>query len=99
MNCLYNIVKSLTINHDFLLALCVIFVYNMCIKIKQGGHVMRNRIRVNISLSQDTSERLKLYAFENHTTVSGAIEQWIWQQKVKGDQIRGQRSIKEVLHD
>ena len=51
------------------------------------------KIRVNISVEQDTAERLKQYAFEHHTTVSGAIEQWIWSVKVKNEQVRGQMSL------
>lgn len=53
------------------------------------------KVRINISVNQDTADRLKQYAHENHTTVSGAIEQWIWSVKVKNEQIRGQISIKE----
>lgn len=34
--------------------------------------------RINISLSEDTLERLKLYAQANHTTVSQAITDWVW---------------------
>lgn len=51
------------------------------------------KIRVNISVEQDTAERLKQYAFEHHTTVSGAIEQWIWSAKVKNEQVRGQMPL------
>ena len=31
------------------------------------------KVRVNISVEEDTLKRLKQYAYENHTTVSGAI--------------------------
>ena len=51
------------------------------------------KVRVNISVEPDTAERLKQYAFEHHTTVSGAIEQWIWSTKVKNEQLRGQMSF------
>ena len=51
------------------------------------------KVRVNISVNKDTAERLKQYAFENHTTVSAAIEQWIWSVKVKNEQLRGQMSF------
>lgn len=54
---------------------------------------MANKKRVNISISQDTEERLKQYAFENHTTVSQAITDWIWSVKVRGENIRGQQSL------
>mgnify|MGYP002627095709 CR=1 FL=1 len=50
--------------------------------------------RVNISLSEDTIERLEQYAWEHHTNVSQAITDWIWSEKVKKSQIRGQQSIK-----
>lgn len=49
--------------------------------------------RVNIYLSVDTAERLKQYAWENHTSVSHAITQWIWHTKVKNEQIRGQATL------
>lgn len=50
--------------------------------------------RVNIYLSVDTIDRLKQYAWENHTTVSHAITDWIWRTKVKNDQLRGQTHLK-----
>ncbi len=50
--------------------------------------------RVNIYLSEDTAERLKQYAWENHTSVSHAITEWIWHTKVKNEQIRGQLNMK-----
>lgn len=46
--------------------------------------------RVNISVTEDTAERLKQYAWEHHTSVSQAITDWIWSAKVKNEQIRGQ---------
>ena len=49
--------------------------------------------RVNVSLSEDTLQRLKQYAWENHTNVSQAITDWIWSAKVKNDQVRGQMTI------
>lgn len=51
------------------------------------------KVRVNVSLEQDTHDRLKQYAFENHTTVSAAITDWIWAQKVKNENFMGQMSI------
>ena len=53
------------------------------------------RKRVNISISEDTLERLKQYAWENHIAngVSGAIEDLAWKAKVKNSQLRGQMSI------
>lgn len=52
-----------------------------------------NKKRVNIYLSEDTIERLKQYAWENHTSVSHAVTEWIWHTKVKNEQIRGQISL------
>ena len=52
------------------------------------------KVRINISVNPDTAERLKQYAWENHTTVSAAIEQWIWKEKVKNEQVRGQIPMK-----
>lgn len=52
------------------------------------------KIRVNISVTEDTAERLKQYAYENHKNVSQAITDWIWKEKVKGDQVRGQTTMK-----
>lgn len=49
--------------------------------------------RVNISLSPDTVERLKQYAFEQHKTVSQVITDWTWAAKVKNEQVRGQLSL------
>lgn len=49
--------------------------------------------RVNISVTEDTAERLKQYAWEHHTTVSQAITDWIWSAKVKNEQVRGQITL------
>lgn len=49
--------------------------------------------RVNISLTEDTVERLKQYAWENHKTVSQTITDWVWSAKVKNEQLRGQMSL------
>ena len=53
--------------------------------------------RVNISITEDTAERLKMYAWENHKTVSQAITDWIWSEKVKNTQIRGQLSLTGIM--
>ena len=53
--------------------------------------------RVNISITEDTAERLKTYAWENHKTVSQAITDWIWSEKVKNTQIRGQLSLTGIM--
>lgn len=52
------------------------------------------KTRVNISVTEDTAERLKQYAFEHHKNVSQAITDWIWSVKVKNDQIRGQQQLR-----
>ncbi len=54
---------------------------------------MRSKIRVNISITEETAERLKQYAYEHHTTVSQAITDWIWKQKVTCENIQGQEKI------
>lgn len=51
------------------------------------------KIRVNISITEDTAERLKQYAYEHHTNVSQAITDWIWSEKVKNENLRGQTTI------
>lgn len=53
--------------------------------------------RVNISVTEDTAERLKQYAWEHHKTVSQAVTDWIWSVKVKNEQIRGQKNLGEML--
>ena len=49
--------------------------------------------RINVSLTEDTAQRLKQYAWEHHKNVSRAITDWIGSEKVKNDQIRGQMTI------
>lgn len=53
--------------------------------------------RVNITITEETQERILQYAYENHLQggLSGAIEHITWHVlKVKNAQIRGQSSIK-----
>ena len=57
---------------------------------------MANKKRVNISVTPDTEERLKQYAFENHKSVSQSITDWIWGEKVKNETIRGQQSMEII---
>ncbi len=40
------------------------------------------KTKVNLSLDFDTAERLKQYAFEQHKTVSQAVTDWIWREKI-----------------
>lgn len=52
--------------------------------------------RVNITIADDTKERLLQYAYEHHIQggLSGAIEHIAWQVlKVKNEQIKGQTSF------
>lgn len=52
--------------------------------------------RINISIQQETQERLLQYAYENHLQggLSGAIEHIAWHViKVKNAQVRGQSSL------
>lgn len=51
------------------------------------------RQKVNISVTPDTAERLKTYAWENHKTVSQSITDWIWSTKVENKQVRGQMTM------
>lgn len=49
--------------------------------------------RINLSLDPDTKERLKMYAWENHASVSKAVTDLVWAAKVKNSQVRGQTSL------
>lgn len=60
---------------------------------KAGYYMARQTKRVMISLEEETIDRLKQYAEDNHTTVSNAIRQWIWKQKVTNPQVRGQLKL------
>lgn len=60
---------------------------------KGGKMTGTDKKRVNIYLSEDTASRLKQYAWENHTSVSHAITEWIWHTKVRNEQVRGQTSL------
>ena len=52
-----------------------------------------SKTRMNISVDEDTAERLRQYAWEHHSSVSKAISDLIWSAKVKNDQVRGQLSF------
>ena len=52
-----------------------------------------SKIRMNISVDEDTAERLRQYAWEHHSSVSKAISDLIWAAKVKNEQIRGQQKM------
>lgn len=53
--------------------------------------------RINILISEDTAERLKMYAWENHKTVSQAITDRSWTAKVKNAQVRGQTTLADRM--
>ena len=54
----------------------------------------RNKARhVCFSMTLDTYERLKQYAYENHTSASHALTELIWRAPVKNAQVRGQMSL------
>ena len=54
----------------------------------------KEKTRLNCNLDNDVYDRLKLYAEENHITMTTAITQWILKLKVKGDtQVRGQLKL------
>ena len=40
--------------------------------------VEENKKRVTITLTPKSHEKIKKYAKKKHTSVSGAIEDWIW---------------------
>lgn len=51
------------------------------------------KTKVNLSLDPSTAERLKTYATDHHQTVSQAVTDWIWRQKVSESPMRGQMSF------
>lgn len=51
--------------------------------------------RISISLDDETHDRLKQFAYEHHMTVSSVIKQWIWSQKLKNENLRGQLVLKK----
>lgn len=57
---------------------------------------MVTKKRISISITPDTEERLKQYAYENHKSVSQSITDWIWSEKVKNETIRGQQSMEII---
>ena len=58
-----------------------------------GGETGMSKIRMNISVDEDTAERLRQYAWEHHSSKSKAISDLIWAAKVKNEQVRGQLSF------
>lgn len=51
------------------------------------------KVRLNLSLDEDTLERIRQYAWENHSTISKAVTDLTWAAKVKNSQVRGQLSL------
>ena len=54
---------------------------------------MMKKVRICVTLDQDTKERLENYAWENHSTVSKAVTDLVWAAKVRNSQLRGQLSL------
>lgn len=72
-------------------------VYIVCIIYTKKGVDNMAKKRVNITITEETQERILQYAYENHLQggLSGAIEHIAWQVlKVKNAQVRGQSSMK-----
>lgn len=44
----------------------------------------------SLELDSSTAERLETWAGEHHTTPVQAVKDWIWAQKIKDPQIKGQ---------
>lgn len=77
-------------------------VYIVCIIYTQKGVGNMAKKRVNITITEETQERILQYAFENHLQggLSGAIEHIAWQVlKVKNAQVRGQMSLSSTKID
>lgn len=58
-----------------------------------SGYAMGKK-RINLSLDEDTEERLRQYSWENHSTMSKTVTDLVWKAKVKNEQVRGQAVIK-----
>ena len=69
---------------------CKPFLRIMYVERVYEGENGMSKIRMNISVDEDTAERLRQYAWELHSSVSKAISDLIWSAKVKNEQIRGQ---------
>ena len=54
-----------------------------------------NKKRTNITISDETKERLLQWGYENHVSggLSGAIEALAWSAKVKHSVLRGQEKM------
>ena len=52
-------------------------------KEEQNMRTRPPKTSLNLHVRIDTKERLQQYAEENHTTVSQAVTDWIWQQKLR----------------
>ena len=51
------------------------------------------KVRMNFTFDEDTAERLRQLAFEQHQTMSQALTELIWKAKVTNAQLRGQMSF------
>jgi len=54
--------------------------------------------RINISLRDDTLERLDQLAFEEHKSRSQTITDLVWKARVQYSQIRGQTNIHDLFN-
>lgn len=52
------------------------------------------KIKVTISIEQNTADRLKQIAYENHMNVSQYITQHVWKTKVKYENLPGQEKLR-----
>lgn len=61
------------------------------------GDDTMEKTRINLSLDPDTAERLRQYAWENHSTMSKAVTDFVWNAKVKNAQVRGQLNLNGLM--
>lgn len=53
------------------------------------------KVKKMLSLDNETKERLEQYAIEKHTTVSQAVTDWIWVQKIDNEkEFKGVKRVK-----
>ena len=72
-------------------------VHIVCIIYAEKGADNMAKKRVNMTITEETQERILQYAYENHLQggLSGAIAHIAWQVlKVKNAQVRGQSGMK-----
>ena len=58
------------------------------------------KVRVNLSLTPDTAERLEQYAWDNHLSgASAAVTELVWKAKVTKGSIPGQMTFADVEYE